>query len=74
MGITYDKIADALYIYLRKAKVDRTVEVKDSVIVDLGKDGKPIGIEILGLSSQMSKKEFATSLKMGVPILPKVFA
>ncbi|MDP3996488.1 MAG: DUF2283 domain-containing protein [bacterium] len=56
MNITYDKKADAMYIYLNKGKkVARTVELSDFLVADLDKQGKIIGIEILCASKQLGK-------------------
>ena len=56
MIIQYDKLADALYIYFKKSKVDETIEVKDRLLVDVDKDGSIVGIEILDASKQMPKR------------------
>ena len=54
MHITYDKQADAMYIYLQKGKkVARTVELADLLTADLDKKGKVIGVEILCASRQI---------------------
>ena len=47
---TYDEEADALYVLLlpeADVAIERTVELSDRLHVDLGVDGKPLGIEIL---------------------------
>src|SRR5438105_2227105 len=49
MRITYDPRADALAIELRDAPVARTREVTDTINVDLGKDGRPVVVEILNV-------------------------
>lgn len=61
MKITYDKIADAMYIYLSKAKVFRTIKMNETCLVDIDKKGKVLGIEILSASSQISKKNLLAS-------------
>lgn len=68
MKIDYDKIADAMYIHFHKGKVFKTVEMKDSVIVDIDRKGKVIGIEVLDVSSQVSEKQIKSSLKTGIPV------
>lgn len=45
--IEYDKTVDALYVYLSKGKIDRTIEIDHRVMFDVDKKGKIIGIEIL---------------------------
>jgi uncharacterized protein YuzE len=54
MEITYDKKADAMYIYFQKGKKPaRTVELADLLIADLDKKGKVIGVEVLAASKQV---------------------
>lgn len=56
MHITYDKKADAMYLYFQKGKkVAKTVELADLLIADLDKQGKVIGVEILCASRQVDK-------------------
>ena len=55
MNISYDKKADALYIYLQqKKRVARTVELADLLCADLDKKGGMIGVEILAVSRQIA--------------------
>jgi len=57
MQITYDKKADAMYIYFqRDKKVARTVELSDLLIADLDRRGKILGVEVLCASRQLGKK------------------
>lgn len=56
MKIEYDKIADAIYICLKKAKVYKTIKMKDRLIVDVDSRGNVIGIEVLDASVQLPKK------------------
>jgi len=58
MNIEYDKSADAAYIRLNKGKVKKTVKLKDRLLVDVDKDDKILGIEILDFSSQISCRDF----------------
>lgn len=67
MKIQYDKLADALYFYLKKGKISKTIKMKDRLIVDVDKDGKIIGLEILGISSQMPKKDIG-KIQMEMPV------
>ena len=56
MRITYDKEADAMYLYFQSSKkVARTVELSDLLIADLDKQGKVIGVEVLCASRQIGK-------------------
>lgn len=46
---TYDGSADALYVTLNAGEhVHRTLSVIPSINIDLDKEGRPIGLEILG--------------------------
>jgi uncharacterized protein YuzE len=51
--ITFDKKADAMYIYLQSKKVLKTKQVTDDTIVDMDKDGNVIGIELLFISKRV---------------------
>jgi uncharacterized protein YuzE len=53
--VEYDQKADAMYIRLRKAKYDVSEELAENVILDLDKNGKIIGIEVLEASKNLSK-------------------
>jgi uncharacterized protein YuzE len=54
-GITYDPDIDAFYIYFDKSKqnkknvVAKTIDMGDYRYLDVDKDGKVIGLEILFL-------------------------
>jgi uncharacterized protein YuzE len=53
MRYTYDDEADALYVHLREenhASVARSVVVDEGRVMDLDRQGDPVGIEILGAS------------------------
>ena len=50
--VSYDKVADALYIKLKDKEVEDGIEVKNGVIVDIGREGDIIGVEILGFSKK----------------------
>jgi len=47
MQIDYDPEADAMYVNLRAAKIDDTLEVGQYIFVDVDQDGVPVGLEIL---------------------------
>ena len=56
MKITFDKEADAAYIYLKDilpGEVAETISLNDSVNIDLDKDGKTLGIEILDATKNL---------------------
>lgn len=60
MKVTYDKEADALYLKLSSQKPDGVIEVKEGINLDVSKDDKIIGIEILNASKKLSLKSFTT--------------
>lgn len=47
MQVTFDTLANAVYVELTKKEVARTVEFSDSVMVDLDKLDMAVGIELL---------------------------
>ncbi|MFH0836578.1 MAG: DUF2283 domain-containing protein [Candidatus Aenigmatarchaeota archaeon] len=59
MKVTYDKEADAAYIYLKdrieKGEVKSTVSMNENIILDFDSDKKLIGIEILSASTVVPK-------------------
>ncbi len=50
LRVSYDKVADALYIRVKEGKVSDSVEVNERIIADLNERGKIIGLEILNFS------------------------
>lgn len=68
MKIEYDKTADAMYLYLSKKEIVKTIPVNESIIIDLDTNGSLVGIELLGISSHVSKQALTKSLKVGVPV------
>lgn len=66
MRMQYDKIADAIYIYLKKGKIFKTIKMKDRLIVDTDKDGKILGMEILSASAQVPKRQLR-EIKVKMP-------
>ena len=53
MKITYDKIADAMYVTLKKGRVAKTEEISPNVIVDHDRGGSVLGVEILCASKYL---------------------
>ena len=53
MEINYDKDADAMYIELRKGKFAKNKKVNEDIILDLDKQGKVLGIELLSVSKNL---------------------
>ena len=54
--VEYDAKADAMYIWLRKARYEISEELAENVIIDLDKNGRIIGIEILDASKNLGKE------------------
>ncbi len=54
MKMKYDKKIDAVYIELAKGKYAKTRKVSDSILVDEDAKGKPLGIEILDATKNIS--------------------
>ena len=54
--VEYDQKADAMYIWLRKGKYDISEELAENVVIDLDKNGRIIGIEVLDASKRMGKE------------------
>lgn len=52
MKAEHDREADATYVTLRKGVVVKTIELSDSVMVDVSADGNPLGVEVLGHRSR----------------------
>lgn len=53
MEISYDKEADAMYIEFRKGEFAKNKKVDDFTIIDLDKEGKILGIELLEVSTRI---------------------
>ncbi|MBM3283597.1 DUF2283 domain-containing protein [Candidatus Gottesmanbacteria bacterium] len=53
MKVNYDPQMDALYIDLCSGKYDITKKITDSILVDITKEGKILGIEILDASENI---------------------
>lgn len=50
MNMRYDPKVDAVYIEFSKEKYSKTRKISDVILVDEGKNGKVLGIEILDAS------------------------
>ncbi|MFA6023425.1 MAG: DUF2283 domain-containing protein [Candidatus Pacearchaeota archaeon] len=56
MKIEYDEESDIAYIYFKEienGEVEQTISLNESVNIDLDKDGKTLGIEILEASKNL---------------------
>ncbi|MEQ9716223.1 MAG: DUF2283 domain-containing protein [Candidatus Asgardarchaeum sp.] len=52
VSISYDRVADALYIRFSSEKIKESDEIADGVILGYNENGKIIGIEILNYSKR----------------------
>jgi uncharacterized protein YuzE len=60
MKVNYDKNADAIYIKISSQKPDGVIELKEGVNLDVSKDDRIVGIEILEASRKLSLKSFTS--------------
>ena len=66
MKITYDKDVDAMYIYLKKGKIAKTLSIEEgNVFADVDKKGGIIGLEILDASRRVSDLKRKTEIIIG---------
>lgn len=63
MKLEYDDDADAMYIGVRKGKYQISEEISDDVIIDLDKNCRILGIEILGISNKIESGLLKQMLK-----------
>lgn len=46
-NLEFDLDTEAIYLSVAEGKVDHTKRISDSLLIDVDKKGKPLGIEIL---------------------------
>jgi len=54
MKVIYDPETDTLNIIFRKTKVSESDELREGVIIDYGRDGKIVSMEILDASEHIT--------------------
>ena len=54
MRIEYDSEIDALYIRMQEKYLDKTVKIEEGLNLDLDKNGKLIGLEVLDATERCS--------------------
>ena len=54
MKIEYDREIDALYIRLQEKYVAQTLEIEEGLNLDLDKNGKLVGLEVLDATERYS--------------------
>ena len=68
MKIEYDKEADAAYIYFKEieeGEIAQTISLNDSVNVDLDKENRTLGIEILDASKNLPVNAIKSAVVIG---------
>ncbi|MBI2952891.1 MAG: DUF2283 domain-containing protein [Chloroflexi bacterium] len=72
MKITHDPEVDALYIELKEAKAEDSMDVEEGVIADLDAEGHVIGLEVLDASQRMGGDPLASLTIERLPLSLKV--
>lgn len=67
MKIQYDKQADALYIYLGKGRIKKTIKAGRNVLVDMGERDRIIGVEFYKISRSVPQKKLQ-SVSIELPV------
>ena len=67
MKIQYDKQADALYIYIGKGKIKKTVKAGKNTLIDLGEKDRVLGVEFYKISSSVSQEKLQ-SISVELPV------
>lgn len=62
MKTSYDRSTDSLYVEIRPEPSCKTVEIEEDILLDLGRDGQPVGYDIQHAST---KTEFIGKLILG---------
>ena len=70
--LTIDRDADAAYIRLSSEPVARTVEINDSVLVDVDSMGVVVGIEVLDLDADIPFGELKKRCHMRSEVIEAV--
>jgi uncharacterized protein YuzE len=68
MKIEYSKDVDALYIRLREAQIEDSMDIEEGVTVDLDEKGHIVGIEILDASDKMNLTDLVNVSIENLPI------
>jgi len=63
MEITFDKEADAVYIEFSEGEFASNKKIDKDTIIDLDRDGKILGIELLNVSNRISK-DFLSDIRV----------
>jgi uncharacterized protein YuzE len=72
MKTTFDKEANAAYIYVvedEETKVGKTIQCTESINLDLGLQGKLIGVEILDATLLLPKNMILDASRIDKPMV-----
>jgi uncharacterized protein YuzE len=67
MKIQYDKQADALYIYIGRGPIKRTLKAGENILVDLGEKNRVVGVEFYKIS-RSAPQEKLQSVSIELPV------
>ncbi|MBA3044923.1 MAG: DUF2283 domain-containing protein [Candidatus Thermoplasmatota archaeon] len=68
MRVKVDMESDALYFRLSEDEVEESEETSPGIIIDYNKEGKVIGIEILGIRDRFDLEELS-HIKVELPTI-----
>ncbi len=68
MKIEYSKDIDALYIKLREAKIEDSIDIEEGVTIDLDEKGHIVGIEILDATEKLQLSDLVNITIENLPI------
>ena len=68
MNISFDEKADALYIQFQTGKAKETLKIRDGILIDIDKNGKLYGIEILDVSEKLEPSELVNISIENLPL------
>lgn len=68
MKIEYDKEADALYIQLKEAFAEDSIEVENGVVVDVDSERHVIGLEVLNASKRLTLSDLTNISIQNIPL------
>ncbi|OGF61925.1 hypothetical protein A2926_00365 [Candidatus Giovannonibacteria bacterium RIFCSPLOWO2_01_FULL_44_40] len=67
MKIQYDKQADALYIYIGKGKIKKTIKAGKNTLIDMGEKDRVLGVEFYKISRSVPKEQLQ-SISVELPV------
>ncbi len=65
--MSYDSGADAMFIEIRKGRYEISEELAENIILDLDKEGRVLGVEVLEVSKRLKKRTLRRMLKAEAP-------